>query len=217
MSHKPKLKATFAAVICAFGLSIPWGADCERAFATIMPYPAKIAKLADQSASVLKVTVISVQPLEWAKMVPLKSKFWKVFHAKLKVVSTLKGPPSAAVVDFIYRSDVPAADVPQMWIDCGPENDAHFKLEPQKSYIIFVEKLDVKDAYIQTVQNLTMRPWEGFIRAADDAPVRAGSTVEQAIWNELTKQLQSKSASTSAYGAQTLFDLSCDNNSTFNG
>ncbi|MBI2809298.1 MAG: HEAT repeat domain-containing protein [Candidatus Melainabacteria bacterium] len=216
MSNK-KRKATLAAIVCALAVSILVGADCERASATIMPYPAKIAKLADQSASVLKVTVISVQPLEWAKVVPLKSKFWKIFHAKLKVVSTLKGPALPAFVDFVYRSDVPAADQPKMWIDCGPENDAHFKLEPQKSYIIFANKLDVKDAFIQTVQNLTMRPWEGFIQAADDAPVRSGSTVEQAIWNELTKQLQSKNASVSAYGAQTLFDLSSDNNSTFNG
>ncbi|CAN5599087.1 hypothetical protein BH10CYA1_BH10CYA1_11080 [soil metagenome] len=214
MSHK-KRKATLAALVCALGLTILFGADCERTFAMIMPYPAKIAQLADQSASVLKVTVISVQPLEWAKSVPLKSHFWTTFHATLKVVSTLKGPSVPAVVDFVYRSDVLSAKAPQMWVNGGPENDAHFKLEPQKSYIIFAKNLDVKNAFIQTVQNPTMRPWEGFFQAADDAPIRAGVTAEQAIWNELTKQLQSKNPSTSAYGAQTLFDLSSDNNSTF--
>jgi len=166
---------------------------------------------------VLKVKVISVQPVEWAKLVPLKSNFWKILHANLKVVSVLKGASAPEVVEFIYRSDIPAADTPKMWIDCGPENDAHFKLEPQKCYILFVKKIDVKNAYVQVIQGPTMRPWEGFIQAADDAPVPISVTAEQAIWNELTKQLHSKNANTSAYAAQTLFALSSDNNSTSDG
>lgn len=226
MSHE-KRRAIVAAAVCAFGLSILPGAIllgsilpsaiCERAFATIMPYPAKIAKLADESTAVLKVKVISVQPLEWAKAVPLRSNFWTTYHARLTVVSVLKGTSIPAVVDFIYRSDVPAKDAPKMWVDCGPENDAHFKLEPQKSYIIFAKGMDVKDAFIQTIQNFTLRSWEGFIQAADDAPVQTGATPEQAIWNELTKQLHSKNATISAHGAEMLLKLSADNNSTFDG
>ncbi len=212
-----KRKATVAAVVCALALSILPNAIYERVCATIMPYPAKIAKLADESTCVLKVKVISVQPLEWAQSVPLRSNFWTTYHARLTVVSVLKGAAIPAVVDFIYRSDIPVKDAPKMWINCGPENDAHFKLEPKKSYIIFAKKMDVKDAFIQTVQNFTLRPWEGFFEAADDMPVEAGATPEQSIWHELTKQLHSKNASVSAHGAQTLLNLSAENNSTFNG
>ncbi|MBS1954134.1 MAG: HEAT repeat domain-containing protein [Cyanobacteria bacterium SZAS-4] len=224
MSGKKRKATVIAAVcagisagVCALGLAILPGAICERAFATIMPYPAKIAKLADESTVVLKVKVISVQPLEWAKVVPLRSQFWATYHARLNVVSVLKGTSVPTVVDFIYRSDVPAKDAPKAWINCGPENDAHFKLEPQRCYIIFAKKMDVKDAFIQTVQNYTMRPWEGFIHAADDAPIKGSATLNQTIWNELTKQLHDKNASISTYGAQTLLNLSADKTLTFDG
>ncbi len=184
--------------------------NCERATATIMPYPMTIAKMTSGSALVIKAKVISVEPVDVPKDAPLKSLHWKIYRAKLKVISTLKGAPAQGIVDFLYRADVPAQNAPKMWVNVGPESDAHFKLEPQKSYILFAQKSNPKSPLMQISDNYTLRSWEGFFQAADDSPVSSGATPEQAVWNELTKQTNSQQGSVAEYAALTLLDLSCD-------
>ena len=102
---------------------------CEPAKAMIMPYPMTIDKMTGASALVIKAKVISVEPAKAADSNALKSNFWQVYRAKLKLISTLKGKAPADTVDFYYRSDIPPASQPTMYLDAGPENQAHFKLE----------------------------------------------------------------------------------------
>ncbi len=187
---------------------------CEQAKAMIMPYPMTIDKMTGASALVIKAKVISIEPAKAADSNALKSNFWQVYRAKLKLISTLKGKAPADTVDFYYRADLPPASKPTMWMDAGPENHAHFKLEPGHSYILFAQQTNGKGPLLQVSSNCTLRPWEGFFRAADETPIAPGITPTKAVWNELTKQIASKQAEVSQYAALTLLDLSCENNSS---
>ncbi len=187
---------------------------CEQAKAMIMPYPMTIEKMTGASASVIKAKVISIEPAKTAESNALKSNFWQVYRAKLKLISTLKGKAPADTFDFYYRSDLPPAGKPTMLLDAGPENHAHFKLEPGHSYILFAQQTNGKGPLIQASANYTLRPWEGFFRAADETAIAPGITPTKAVWNELTKQIASKQAEVSQYAALTLLDLSCENNSS---
>lgn len=187
---------------------------CERAKAMIMPYPMTIDKMTGASAIVVKAKVISVEPAKAADILVLKSNFWQVHRAKLKLISTLKGIAPPDTFDFYYRTDLPPEDKPTMWMDAGPENHAHFKLEPGHSYILFVQQTNKKAPLVQLASGYTLRSWEGFFRAADDKPIAANIAPAQAVWNELTKQINSKQAEVSRYAALTLLDLSCEQNSS---
>lgn len=187
---------------------------CEQAKAMIMPYPMTIDKMTGASALVIKAKVISIEPAKAADGNALKSNFWQVYRAKLKLISTLKGQAPADTVDFYYRADLPPAGKPTMWLDAGPENHAHFKLEPGHSYILFAQQTNGKGPLLQVSSNYTLRPWEGFFRAADETPIAPGITPAKAVWNELTKQIASKQAEVSQYAALTLLDLSCENNTS---
>ncbi len=187
---------------------------CEQAKAMIMPYPMTIDKMTGASALAIKAKVISIEPAKAADGNALKSNFWQVYRAKLKLISTLKGKAPADTVDFYYRADLPPAGKPTMWLDAGPENHAHFKLEPGHSYILFAQQTNGKGPLLQVSSNYTLRPWEGFFRAADETPITPGITPAKAVWNELTKQIASKQAEVSQYAALTLLDLSCENNTS---
>lgn len=188
--------------------------QCEQAKAMIMPYPMTIDKMTGSSALVIKAKVISIEPAKATDSDALKSNFWQVYRAKLKLISTLKGKAPADTVDFYYRADLPPSGKPTMWLDAGPENHAHFKLEPGQSYILFAQQTNGKEPLVQASSNYTLRSWEGFFRAADDTPIAPGITPAKTVWNELTKQLGSKQAAVSQYAALTLLDLSCENNSS---
>lgn len=187
---------------------------CEQAKAMIMPYPMTIDKMTGASALVIKAKVISIEPAKAADGNALKSNFWQVYRAKLKLISTLKGKAPADTVDFYYRADLPPAGKPTMRLDAGPENHAHFKIEPGHSYILFAQQTNGKGPLLQVSSNYTLRPWEGFFRAADETPIAHGITPAKAVWNELTKQIASKQAEVSQYAALTLLDLSCENNTS---
>jgi len=187
---------------------------CEQAKAMIMPYPMTIDKMTGASALVIKAKVISIEPAKAADGNALKSNFWQVYRAKLKLISTLKGKAPADTVDFYYRANLPPAGKPSMWLDAGPENHAHFKLEPGHSYILFAQQTNGKGPILQVSSNYTLRPWEGFFRAADETAIAPGITPAKAVWNELTKQIASKQAEVSQYAALTLLDLSCENNTS---
>lgn len=214
--HSPKCRARTKRLLVSLTclvilLSNP---HCEQAKAMIMPYPMTIDKMTGASALVLKAKVISIEPAKAADSNALKSNFWQVYRAKLKLISTLKGKAPTDTVDFYYRADVPTAGKPTMWLDAGPENHAHFKLEPGHSYILFAQQTNGKGSLMQASANYTLRPWEGFFRAADETPIAPGITSTKAVWNELTKQIASKQAEVSQYAALTLLDLSCENNSS---
>ncbi|MDQ5936002.1 MAG: repeat protein [Cyanobacteriota bacterium erpe_2018_sw_21hr_WHONDRS-SW48-000092_B_bin.40] len=214
--HSPKCRARTKRLLVSLTclvilLSNP---HCEQAKAMIMPYPMTIDKMTGASALVIKAKVISIEPAKAADGNALKSNFWQVYRAKLKLISTLKGQAPADTVDFYYRADLPPAGKPTMWLDAGPENHAHFKLEPGHSYILFAQQTNGKGPILQVSSNYTLRPWEGFFRAADETPIAPGITPAKAVWNELTKQIASKQAEVSQYAALTLLDLSCENNTS---
>jgi len=182
-----------------------------------MRYPLTIAKMTTESALVIKAKVVSVEPAKVDKNFPLKSNLWKVYRAKLKVISTIKGANPASTIDFYYRADVPPEGKSvQPSVDMG-DYHAHFKLEPGHSYILFVNPSGAKDSLMQFSATYTSRLWEGFFRAADESPVASGTTPTQAVWNELTKQMASKQVDVSRYAALTLLDLSCDQNNLSTG
>ncbi|MFA7340469.1 MAG: HEAT repeat domain-containing protein [Candidatus Obscuribacterales bacterium] len=214
--HSPKRRArTNQLLVSLTCLGILFSnPHCEQAKAMIMPYPMTIDKMTGASALVIKAKVISVEPAKATDSDALKSNFWQVYRAKLKLISTLKGQAPSDTIDFYYRADLPPTGKPTMWLDAGPENHAHFKLEAGHSYILFAQQTNGKGPLRQASANYTLRPWEGFFRAADETPIAPGITPAKAVWNELTKQLGSKQAAVSQYAALTLLDLSCENNSS---
>lgn len=212
LKSQTKTKRLLASLTCLVILLS--NLQCEQAKAMIMPYPMTIDKMTGASALVIKAKVISVEPAKAADSNALKSNFWQVYRAKLKLISTLKGKAPADTVDFYYRADLPPASKPTMWMDAGPENHAHFKLEPGHSYILFAQQTNGRGPLLQASTNYTLRPWEGFFRAADETAIAPGITPTKAVWNELTKQIASKQAEVSQYAALTLLDLSCENNSS---
>ncbi|MBA4076444.1 MAG: hypothetical protein C0508_15485, partial [Cyanobacteria bacterium PR.023] len=59
---------------------------CEQAKAMIMPYPMTIDKMTGASTLVIKAKVISIEPAKAADGNALKSNFWQVYRAKLKLI-----------------------------------------------------------------------------------------------------------------------------------
>lgn len=41
-----------------------------------------------------------------------------------------------------------------MWLDAGPENHAHFKLEPGHSYILFAQQINEKGPLLRAAGHL---------------------------------------------------------------
>ncbi|MBX9688884.1 MAG: HEAT repeat domain-containing protein [Candidatus Obscuribacterales bacterium] len=176
------------------------------ASATIVAFPLTIAEMETASDLVVKARVISISPVNLPEKNPLSTKFWKTYKAKLKVISTIKGN-SSKEIDFIYRSDHESGqDADQSWINVGPDAYAHFDLALAQSYIIFARKSGF--SFIQYSSRPCLRSWEGFIRAADERPVKGKAS--EIIWTELTNMLRSKNSAAVAYAAGTLLKLSAE-------
>lgn len=180
--------------------------------ATLMAYPPSIDSLAASSDLVAKVKVLSVAPLSGKNA--LDTKFWQVMKARVKLVSALKiasgnektsGKPSAQnEFEFTYRGDQEAKNSSSMWIDVGPENYPHYKLEAGKSYILFMKPSG--QGFTQSSDSYGLRSWQGFFPCADDAPV--SGAVKDAIWKELLKAVHSPDKEIEKRAAQALFELS---------
>ncbi len=182
----------------------------KRAYSTIIPYPPTINEMALKSDLVIKAKVISTAPVKVSSGFPLVCDSWKIYNAKLQVISTLKGVTDSKNLEFLYRSDVAPQDKPQMWINGGPENFAHFRLEPGVTYILFAKKQGSDGPFVQLSSSYTMRSSEGFFRAADESEISSKISPTTAVWNELARQLKSTTAQTVKYAALTLLDLSAD-------
>lgn len=173
-----------------------------------MRYPPSIDILTQESDIVVKAKVLSLQATSVGKDFPLANNFWKIYRAKLQIISSLKGAAESKNCEFFFRSAEPVDKMPGMWIDVGPENYAHYQLEPGHSYIIFIKKHGPQGALVQSAEGFGLRSWEGFFVAADDKPLASGLGPSQAVWQELTRALHGKSEQGQKEAAMTLLDLS---------
>lgn len=158
-----------------------------------MRYPPSIDVLAQESDFVVKAKVLSLQAASVGQDFPLANNFWKIYRAKLQIISSLKGAAAPNNCEFFFRSAEPIDNTPGMWIDVGPENYAHYELEPAHSYIIFIKKHGPQGILVQSAEGFGLRSWEGFFVAADDKPLASGLGPSQAVWQELTRALHGKS------------------------
>jgi hypothetical protein len=180
----------------------------QETTATIMRYPPSIDALAQESDIVVKAKVLSSQAASVGKDFPLANNFWKIYRAKLQIISCLKGAVTSNNCEFFFRSAEAVDKMPGTGIDVGPENYSHYKLEPGQSYIIFIKKHGSKGMLVQSAEGYGLRSWEGFFNAADDKPLASGLSPSQAVWQELTRSLHGKSEEGQREAAMTLLDLS---------
>ncbi len=180
--------------------------------AMIMPYPYSISELAADASLLIKAKVLSTEPASAPKNHPLSSPYWRIRKAKLQIISLLKGKAQSSEIEMLYRSDIPLSDKALVSFDASAENHAHFKLEVNKCYLLFLRQNKNEKSYIQTSTNFTMRSWEGFYRAGDCLPLNKEIKPDKAIFIELINQLKSHDPATAQYAAKTLLKLSRDKN-----
>ncbi len=173
-----------------------------------MPYPAAVNQLTDTASLVTKAKVLSIESVNATKDMPVYSTFWKVQKARLQIISNLKGTAPTKQIDLFYRCAKQADKNSDATPDIGAESDAHYNLEPNKNYVLFLKKSANSNYYYQLVTKPTMRSWEGFIEAFDDKPVSASLKNEQIIFDELKKQLNSKSNNQVVNAAFNLLEMS---------
>ena len=184
------------------------GTSSQQSFAMIMPYPASVKQLMGSASLVVKAKVLSIEPITATKDIPVYSSFWKVQKAHLQIISNLKGTAPSKQIDVFYRGAKRAEKNNDATPDIGAESDAHYNLQPNKSYILFLRKSANGAVYHQLVTHPTMRSWEGFIEASDDKPVSDSLKCEQIIFDELKKQLNSKDNYQVANAAFNLLEMS---------
>ncbi|MFN8553069.1 MAG: HEAT repeat domain-containing protein [Candidatus Obscuribacterales bacterium] len=165
-----------------------------------MPYPASIDSLTSAADIVAKVKVLAVTALPSDKNSPLANDFWKVCRAKLKYISVLKGGVTDDQSDFLFRSGTPVEKQPVMWINVGPDNFPHFKLEVGRTYILFIKRSNGK--LTQIASQFGLRSWEGFFEAADDSVVPRGRNPKQTVWDELAKLVHGKAPDKNSHNSQ---------------
>ncbi len=180
--------------------------------AMIMPYPNSISKMAADASLLVKAKVLSTEFATVAKNHPISSPYWRIKKAKLHIISFLKGKTQSSEIEMLYRSDTPLSDKALVSLDASADNHAHFKIEANKCYFLFLRKNENENTYIQSSTNFTMRAWEGFYRAADCLPVNKELKPDKAIFLELSKELKSQDPATAQYAALTLMELSRDKN-----
>lgn len=180
--------------------------------AMIMPYPYSISKMAADASLLVKAKVISTEFASVPKNHPISSPYWRIKKAKLHIISFLKGKTQSSEIEMFYRSDIPLSDKALVSFEASADNHAHFKIEANKCYFLFLRQNENEKSYIQTSTNFTMRSWEGFYRAADCLPVDKELKPDKAIFLELSKELKSQDPATAQYAALTLLNLSCDKN-----
>lgn len=174
----------------------------------LMPYPYTVEHLSKVATLVVKAKVISIEPVKSIKSVPPYSTFWKLKKARLEIISIIKGKPGGKQIDFVYRSDQRRERNNDAIPDMTADNDAHYNLELNKSYILFLSKQANSTTYHQLITNPTTRTWEGFIPAFDDKPIASNLNCSQIIFNELKKQLVSANDKVAQNAAFTLLAMS---------
>ncbi|MCW5823130.1 MAG: hypothetical protein KIT34_10025 [Cyanobacteria bacterium TGS_CYA1] len=180
----------------------------KEAFAMLMPYPYTVERLSKDAALVVKAKVLSIEPVKSVKSMPTYSTFWKLKKARLEIISSIKGKPGGKQIDFVYRSDQRRERNNDAIPDMTADNDAHYNLELNKSYILFLTKQANSTTYHQLITNPTTRSWEGFIPAFDDKPVVSSLNCPQIIFNELKKQLVSANDNVAQNAAFALLAMS---------
>jgi hypothetical protein len=126
---------------------------------------------------------------------------YEVRETELRIVSCVKGAPSAKVVRF--RHYAPAPPKNGMVMPYAPQS---YQLAAGRSYLVFASKAG-GDVYRQLWKSHTVKPDQGALLAADDKPHR-GATITEAVWAELRGLLASARADDVVYAIRQLDDLS---------
>jgi HEAT repeat protein len=106
---------------------------------------------------------------------------WAVFATRMKVISVLKGDPTAREVEFHHYDDDPAPNIGRMF---APQ---HYHFEIGRSYIVFAKATKTPGMFRPVWDAHRGKEDQGQVLAADDKPIGEGLDLKGAIWAELTR------------------------------
>ena len=135
--------------------------------------------LVKEADVIIKGTVESSEKVADESFKPFPS--WAVFSTRLKVVQVLKGTLAVKEIDFHHYDD----DIPQnQGRMFAPQ---HYHFERGRSYIVFAKLTKTAGVLRPLWDYHRSQEDQGQILAADEMPVAAGFSVQQAIFEELTR------------------------------
>ena len=176
-------------------------ASAVPARADFISRPLPLEDLAERSDLVTKVLVLSSRPVSDPSFGDSSS--YEVREVRLRVVSVLEGPSTPDVIRFRhYGGRFPSTP----WVGSGPQT---YDLVAGRAYIVFADSV-AGDLYRPSVEAPTSQLDQGVLRASDDQPHR-GTTVADAVWEELVGLLASRSSNDVLEGISQLDMLSGGN------
>src|SRR5438034_5140454 len=128
---------------------------------------------------IVKGTVVSSEKTADDSFKPFPS--WAVFSTRMKVIQVLKGNLTEKEIDFHHYDD----DIPQnQGRMFAPQ---HYHFQPGRAYIVFAKVTKTPGVLRPLWDYHRSQEDQGQILAADEKPVPAAWSVQQAIFEELTR------------------------------
>jgi hypothetical protein len=160
------------------------------AFATVLLFPVlargylvansmPMDDLIKEADVIIKGTVVSSEKTDDASFKPFPS--WGVFSARMKVIQVLKGTLAEKAIDFHHYDDDVAQQAGRMF---SPQ---HYHFDRGRSYIVFAKNTQTPGLLRPLWDYHRSQEDQGQILTADDKPLPPGTTVKQAIFDELAR------------------------------
>lgn len=175
----------------------------SQARSYLVPRALPLDQLARQSDLVIKAVALGSEPVQDAAFAEHSGAGFGVFATRLKVVSVLKGNAELKEITFHHYDKLPG----QRYQGPGPlPQSYHFT--PKQPYLLFAKKSEQPDVFRTFRFNHTSQLDQGQIRAADEEPIAAETSVKAAVWRELTKLAASDDSPSIVYAIDHLNVLS---------
>ena len=160
--------------------------------------PVPLEKLTADSDIVFKGTVASSGPVQDESFKPYPG--FSAHETQFRVISVIKGDETNRTIRFHYYDEDPKtrgfAFEPQYY---------HF--QSNRTYLVFAKKSEQVGIYCQVWMFHTGKEDEGVVLCPDDRPI-IGSTVKEAVWNDLAEMIKSTSVSNVIYAIRQLDEMS---------
>ncbi len=171
--------------------------------AYLVGHSLKLDQIESESDVIVKAVVISSQPVNdpWFEQYP----GFGAYATQMKVISVIKGEIPEKIQEkivFQHYGEVRDASVVRMF---SPQ---YYEFERGKPYIIFAKKTETSGIFRQLWKNHKSKMDQGAIRAADAEPISKDKPIQEVVWWELIKLLNSAEKEDVIYAIKQLDDMS---------
>jgi hypothetical protein len=165
------MKSAIAFLCAALAPVLAWG--------YLVAPPMPLEQMVKEADLVLKVTAVSSQKVTDDSFRALNA--YAVFATRMTVVCVIKGELVEKEIEFHHYDDDPTGQQFRMY---SPQC---YHFERGGNYVVFAKLTKTAGTLRPLWDAHRGREDQGAVRAADDKAVPAGTSVAEAIWDELTK------------------------------